>query len=120
MSLHRDMGPNALGGDGQAPLLKVYCWGPILIYTAVNMPFSCKNVTLNFLAQVARKWDGNSADKPVLDYSQKEDGEAAAGERQDISQPLADLSLKSRVDEFEDDEEGERISARGSQRAMVS
>ena len=60
---------------------------------------------------MARKWDGNSADKPVLDYSQKEDGEAAAGDRQDISQPLADLSLRSRVDEFDDDEEGERTSA---------
>ena len=72
------------------------------------------------VAQVARRWDGNSADKPVLDYSQKEDGETAAGDSQDISQPLADLSLKSRVDDCEDDEEGERTSARASKVARVS
>ena len=69
---------------------------------------------------MARKWDGNSADKPVLDYSQKEDGEAAAGDRQDITQPLADLSLKSRVDVFDDDEEGERIPAILAQFALAS
>ena len=84
------------------------------------MPFSCKDLTLNIEHRWRAKWDGNSADKPVLDYSQKEDGEAAAGDGQDISQPLADLSLKSRVDEFEDDEEGEIVSTSSSHTAVKS
>ncbi len=56
--------------------------------------------------QAARKWGEDGDEKTVLDYSQKDNEEAAAEGKQDLSKPLADLTIKSRVDEFEDEEEG--------------
>ena len=105
--------PDALRGNGSVTLPKEETLGPCRDLYAYQLAIFLQGSDSGFRAQVARKWDGNSADKPVLDYSQKEDGGAAAGDRQDISQPLADLSLKSRVDEFDNDEEGERIAILG-------
>ena len=56
--------------------------------------------------QAARKWGEDGDEKTVLDYSQKDNEEAAAEGKLDLSKPLADLTIKSRVDEFEDEEEG--------------
>ena len=55
---------------------------------------------------MARKWGEDNGGKTVLDYSQKDNEEAAGDKRLDFHEPMADLSLKSRVDEFEDNEEG--------------
>ncbi len=60
--------------------------------------------------QAARKWGKDGDEKTVLDYSQKDNEEAAAEGKLDLSKPLADLTLKSRVDEFDDEEEGTACS----------
>ena len=57
--------------------------------------------------QAARKWGEDGDEKTVLDYSQKDNEEAAAEGKLDQNKPMADLSLKSRVDEFEDEDEEE-------------
>ena len=65
--------------------------------------------------QAARKWGKDGDEKTVLDYSQKDNEEAAAEGKLDLSKPLADLTLKSRVDEFEDEEEGTGCSIQALQ-----
>ena len=57
--------------------------------------------------QVARKWGQDDGEGAVLDYSQKVDSEGSPESGLDISTPMADLSLKSRVDEYEDEDDGE-------------
>ena len=57
--------------------------------------------------QVARKWGQDDGEGAVLDYSQKVDGEGGPESGLDINAPMADLSLKSRVDEYEDEDDGE-------------
>lgn len=57
--------------------------------------------------QAARKWGQDDGEGAVLDYSQKVDSEGGPESGLDISAPMADLSLKSHVDEFEDEDDGE-------------
>ena len=57
---------------------------------------------------MARKWGEDGDEKVVLDYSQKDNEEAASEGKLELSRPMADLSLKSRVDDFEEEEEGRK------------